>query len=751
MKKLLLIIFPVLIFACTKAPENISINKKYDLVENKIQDEINGVCGNEILEAEEECDFSGIISCSSNKNSDIGPLMCIDCKLSIENCVDSNTCDDVVCNGNGTCYEDELDFHAGCKCPPHFTPDFCEECVENFHFDIDGSCISNNSCTEVGCESDNAKCKVSERQARCECIEPWIGDKCDQCSSAYYLKDGKCNGRYCTNSDIECTKFEQCDDYTHVPECVCKTSLQKPDDCTQCIEDLDWVYNELNEPSCDDNQVVSCTSNPDKPENSEDIQKGVLITYTDENGWSSARTCSWQCVANTYRLDDKCVERQKYIVDSKLFPIGVNNEGIVVAGHVNESKITFLDENGIVKTIYTGFRLTEGRIAQDENIYFRTSSTYGIFDPESEEKIRFSFPETTNAVTTLSSNGDVYFGNTIFSFPETTKIEGNYSTASSVSITNQEGQIFTIFENGLVVSSEKDGGILWKKTFTNHTFSSYPAIDSYGFLYLPYSLTDDREFGVLVLNSVNGEEQKKLAEITYLNTSVKPPSISIGNYGYKYIVSDGILRVFNKGNELVHDTMLPYLDFTTGYTDIPPVITDEKTVFFTNYYSVRCYNLSNRTTWTFNTESAPTYLLYSNELLYVFTQANKTYILNVFGKPYGDWPQALHDNKFSGNMQTIEQKIKPEAAIPVLPENGHEQFPGNVIFTWDISDDPNISYTLLIRYSSGFDKVYAGPEKGLDNFSLNLESGKYSWHIVSQDEDGSLKISEEKNFEIEQE
>jgi hypothetical protein len=47
--------------------------------------------------------------------------------------------------------------------------------------------------------------------------------------------------------------------------------------------------------------------------------------------------------------------------------------------------------------------------------------------------------------------------------------------------------------------------------------------------------------------------------------------------------------------------------------------------------------------------------------------------------------------------------------------------------------------------------VYAGPEKGLDNFSVNLESGQYIWHIVSQDENGSLKISTGKTFLVKQE
>jgi len=731
--------------ACTKAPENISINKKYDLVENKVQDEINGVCGNEILEAEEECDFSGTISCSSRKNSEIGPLMCIDCKLAIENCIESYTCDDTVCNGNGTCYEDELDFYVGCKCALHFTPDYCSECINSYHFDLDGTCISNKWCTKIGCEYEHSKCKTTEGQASCVCVEPWIGDKCNQCNDAFYLENKECKGRYCTNSDIECPEYEMCADNTGKPLCICNGLNQNPDDCSKCLPNYDWIYK-----SCRNQKVVFCTPNPDRPENSDNIEESVVITYTDKNGWSEPEFCDWKCSVNTYGKDEECIKINKYDLDKTLFPIGINNEGFILAGDKDRKQILFLDNEEVVKTVTTGFYLTDGRINRDGNIYFRTSSTYGIFDSESENSIIFSYPQTTNAVTTLKNNGEVFFGNTKFSFPDISQIESGYSNTSSVSVTSSQGQIFTVFKNGLVVSSKQDGDILWKNTYTNLNFSSYPAIDGNGKLYLPYSNASTREFGILVVNPVNGEEISSLANFYDSSYIVDPPSISIGSDGLKYVVSNGILRVFDEENNLVYDT-LPNSTLSNGYPDIPPVVTDAGLVLFTNEDSVICLSILEGIIWTFDTTYPPKHLLYAENLLYVFTVSKKTLVLNTFGKLSGDWPQALHDTKLSGNMQKMEQKTKPEAATPVLPENGHEQFPGNVIFTWDIPNDPDISYTLLIRDSTGIDKVYAGPEKGLDNYSVNLGSGQYIWRVVSQDKDGALNISAEQNFEIEQE
>ena len=745
MKKLLLIIFPALIFACTKAPENTSINNKYDIVQKKVHDEINGVCGNGIIEAKEECDFSGTISCSSRKDSEIGPLMCINCQLTVKDCVDSDTCDNAVCNGNGTCYEDELDFHVGCKCDLYFILDDCSECINSYHFDLDGTCISNKWCTKIGCEYEHSKCKTTEGQASCICVEPWIGDKCDRCNNDYYLEDGECKGRYCTNSDVLCNEYEKCDDSTGIPQCICSGSNQDPDNCSKCLPDYDWFANE-----CRNQRGVSCTPNPDRPENSDNIEEYVAITYTDKDGWSEPELCDWKCSVNTYSKDEECIKIKRYDIDKTLFPIGINNDGFILAGDKDRKEILFLDNEEIVKTVKTDLYMTDGRINRDGNIYFRTSSTYGIFDPESENGIIFSYPQTTNAVTTLKNNGDVFFGNTQFSFPEISQIESRESNTSSVSITSSQGKVFTVFEGGFVISSEQNKDILWKNVYTNLNFSSYPAIDNSGKLYLPYINISSREFGILVVNPENGAEITTLANFYDPSYIVDPPSISIGSDGLKYIVSNGILRIFDEENNLIYDT-LPNLNISDGYTDIPPVVTDAGLVMFTNEDSVICLNILEGIVWNFDTTFPPKHLLYAENLLYVFTASKKTLVLNTFGKLSGDWPQALHDTKLSGNMQTIEQKTKPEAATPILPANNHEQFPGNVIFTWDIPENPDISYTLLIRNSTGIDKVYAGPEKELDNYSVNLGSGQYIWHIVSQDENGSLKISTGKTFLVKQE
>ena len=740
-------IFYIIFFliGCTETPENHSINKKYDIIEKKVEDEINGICGNGILEAEEGCDFSGVISCSIIDASRIGPMKCVNCRLYTGNCVDKDTCRDNLCSGNGTCYEDELDFHVGCKCDSYATVEDCSECIDSYHFDLDGTCISNRWCTKIGCEYEHSKCQINEGQASCVCIEPWTGNRCDQCNDDYYLENGECKGKYCTNTDVECTEYEKCDDSTGQPQCICSGLNQDPEDCSKCLPDYDWIAK-----SCRNQRVVSCTPNPDRPENSDNIEEYVAITYTDETGWSEPELCGWECSENTYEKDDKCIKIKKYEADSTLFPIGINSEGLILAGNKDRKQIFFMDEEGIVKTVTTDFYLTDGRISRDGNIYFRTSSTYGIFDPETENGVAFSYPETTNAVMTLKSNGDIFFGNTVFSFPEISQIESGDSSISSVSVTNSEGRIFTVFENGFIVSSKQDGDILWEKTFTDLNFSSYPAIDNSGLLYLPYSDSSTSEFGILIINPVNGEKIKTLANLYDSGYIVDPPAISIGTNGFKYIVSNGILRIFDNEDQLTHDTS-SVLNTSNGYSDIPPVITDTGLVLFTNQSSVICLNILDEILWTFETTYPPKHLLYTENLLYVFTASKKTFALNTSGKLSGDWPHPLYSPQLSGNVQKIQESEKPEAAIPVLPADNHEQYPGNVIFTWDIPENPDLSYTLVIKDSTGIDKVFAGPEKGLDNYSVNLVAGQYLWHVISQSPDGAIKISANQSFTIKEE
>ncbi|HRZ80390.1 MAG TPA: hypothetical protein P5044_10305, partial [bacterium] len=73
-----------------------------------------------------------------------------------------------------------------------------------------------------------------------------------------------------------------------------------------------------------------------------------------------------------------------------------------------------------------------------------------------------------------------------------------------------------------------------------------------------------------------------------------------------------------------------------------------------------------------------------------------------------------------------------------------------VNFKW-VSDigDPDIQYTLLLRDLTGFDKVYAGPQKGLSTAKVEgLTAGTYEWRVVSKDLNGALNISEARTFTI---
>ncbi|HSW59370.1 MAG TPA: hypothetical protein VLJ60_01160, partial [bacterium] len=93
----------------------------------------------------------------------------------------------------------------------------------------------------------------------------------------------------------------------------------------------------------------------------------------------------------------------------------------------------------------------------------------------------------------------------------------------------------------------------------------------------------------------------------------------------------------------------------------------------------------------------------------------------------------------------------PLAPVALTPEDNAVFNTNSVTFSWAIdSSDPNTKYTLLLRDSTGYDKVYAGPETGLTTATVNdLSSGNYEWRVVSQDENGSLNVSDARTFTVE--
>lgn len=733
----------LLAIGCSQSPEETSIVKKVEEIGAQVEKEIAERCGNGIQDENEKCDFEGYRSCSSIDSSLIGPMWCKDCSEIVSNCVKESTCDETHCSGNGNCYEDEYNKNIGCKCDEFYTAYNCNECAENAHFDLDGTCISDTSCTEIGCEKERTECTVIEGQATCDCINPWWGDNCDKCISTYYLENGECKGKYCVNSGFTCPNYERCDDSSGRPVCVCKYENQNPDDCSKCMPGYDWVYNS----KCLDTTNVSCKTDPNAPKLSEKTNETVEITYTDENGWTEPAYCKWKCRQGAYEIEEDCLSMFRYSLNRKLFPIGVNKNGQMLAGDELEKQILYLDKNSVVKTIHLNFYLSDARLLPDGNIFFKTTSTYGIFDPDTEEYFVFDNDTTIGSPISVSTDGTVYFGNTYFSFPNLFCV---FTNSSASSIISYNGDILTVFVNGDVVLSDRFKNLIWIKSFRGYSFSKYPVFDGNGNIYIP-SIENNSKV-LLKLSLDDGQQLKSIiindSDYNYLNK----PVVSIGTDGIKFSLSKGVLKIYDTQDQLITDTS-DILDIQTSSVDYPPIVTDKGLVLFNRYHAVAYYRVSDKTINTFElpNEESPQGMVYHDNTLFVFTNTAGTYVLNGFGELDGNWSHPFHDPQLSGSREKKYEVEKPEAAVPVLPEDNHSQYPGNVIFTWDIPEDPDISYTLLIRDSTGFDKVYAGPTKGLDNFSANLYPGKYQWHVVSQNKDGALNISAKQNFEIEQE
>jgi hypothetical protein len=105
----------------------------------------------------------------------------------------------------------------------------------------------------------------------------------------------------------------------------------------------------------------------------------------------------------------------------------------------------------------------------------------------------------------------------------------------------------------------------------------------------------------------------------------------------------------------------------------------------------------------------------------------------------------------SGSLAEIEFVDPPLAPVALTPEDNAVFDTNSVTFSWEIdSSDPSIKYTLLLRDSTGYDKVYAGPEIGLTTATVNdLSAGNYEWRVVSKDENGSLNVSDARTFTVE--
>jgi len=422
---ILFVFITVLFFTsgCAKAPEKTGIEELASEISGEVEAERAEKCGDGVKDEWEECDFEGFGKCSSYDIELIGQLQCYNCKVSTSLCLKKEKCDLSHCSGNGACIESLYsNYEVFCQCYENKTGNSCEKCKDEFHFDLDGTCISDGSCTNIGCELEKEVCVISNGRAKCQCKYPWTGEECKECLSNYYYSDGECKSKRCSSGELECGEYEMCFDGNGKPECVCAGKYQDPNDCSKCLPDYDFInYGDF----CINEKEVNCRHNPDAAENSIDIAKNYTVTYTDANGWTEPAYCKWTCPENSYFKDNKCnltlIETAPYIIK---YPIGIDKNGVLYGCNYNE----IFSISGKTSLLYSvGDQIWAGRFGPGNNIYLNMGG-HGIIDTENWTDMIFK-NLTTSAAGNMSilKNGKVTYGNSIIEKTERIKIDADYN------------------------------------------------------------------------------------------------------------------------------------------------------------------------------------------------------------------------------------------------------------------------------------------------------------------------------------
>jgi len=190
-------VFIILFISCAKQPERTDAEN----VLNSIDELKASRCGNGIVEEWEECDFKGERSCGQLYFKLIGPYKCDNCGINVSECIDTDICNATICTNNSVCDEDSK-HSIYCKCTKGYSGKNCDECINGYHHDFDDRCIYDDICTEIGCELENQECYIENGSAKCRCIDPWIGDKCDECFFTHYEENGECKSKYCSDTNL---------------------------------------------------------------------------------------------------------------------------------------------------------------------------------------------------------------------------------------------------------------------------------------------------------------------------------------------------------------------------------------------------------------------------------------------------------------------------------------------------------------------------------------------------------------------
>jgi hypothetical protein len=736
-----LILFMAIFFAgCAKDPGEMRIKETIADIEKEKAEK----CGDGVTDSWEECDYSGNLSCSEHSDELLGPLRCTECRIDISGCAEKKKCDSDICSGNGLCTEGNSHY-VYCKCFALFTGPTCDRCIDNYHFDLDGKCINNTECTLVGC-MENSTCQIISGKAECVCNDHYAGPDCDACEAGYYMDNGICKGALCSNTGLVCTEFEKCDDSSGKPRCICKGENQNPQDCSECDEGYGWYKNE----ACLKEKWVICATDPEKPDNSTDLIKTVLIKYSEDTGWSEPGLCEWKCISGHYLHKGECRDMLVFSSSGPEFPFGFDKNGDLIAGDT-EGKI-YVAATEITDTISSGIPFTNGRLGADGNIFFRTFSGYGVINYETGTNFYFRKDNIPKNQITITRDGTVFFGDTYFSFPDLIPIHPDLEHENAVTLTDSYENTVTVYKNGYVVYSDNERNTLWFQDYPGYVFSEHPALTYGEFVFIPHFQESTNRVSGLVVNLSDGEFVD-FDETSYTDSSLKyTPAVSVDSDNRKFVSYRGVITVYDSDGKVSFDTSLLF-DERFSVENLPPAVTAEKTVYFANDRQILAFRETDFLTWSYDLPaySFPRTLLHNNETLYIFTSKGELFVLYAPGTIAGEWPHMYHDSALSGMTGYLPQFQKPAASILTSPDDDSSFSTEPITFSWN--NDPEnagAKHALLIRDATGYDKVYAGLQTDRSTAAVNgLVKGTYEWRVVSIKPDGAINVSYARSFTVE--
>lgn len=644
-------------------------------------------CGNGIVEDWEECDFKGAESCSRYESEDIGPARCQNCKLDLSECKIKELCDTYFCNSNGICKE----------------------------------------------------IKYLDYEIYCECVNDRTGTNCDKCHDGFYIKDDLCITDNC--SLMKCFDYEKCDNSSGVAVCVCISDTQDSNDCSKCLSGFAWDASSPKK--CINKKRVECKIPQNISEYAEVIYSIHDIYYSENTGWDPIPICEWKCKEGSINTGSSCKSTfiKQFFV--RLKPLGFDSNNHLIA----------IDDHGIysisnyqIETIKTLSRIFyEGVIGNDGNYYLRSLNGVSIFFTSKNDLIYIHAQHDTNLDNMSVLKKYISFGNSYLDFPELKLIKKDYVDTANIS--DENGNTLTVYSDGSIIFSDENWNNIWLTGFQNYFFGRFPVLGSDNIAYVPCCNRNSQKPGFLKINLLNPDENEEIVVESESEYSCydRAPNIILGENGKKYVSYGLFIQIYDKNDKLISDTSK--ISTNRFFANLTPVITDNEILYFQSDSQVYCTNGDGELLWKSDGGGR---MIHNNGILYVFG-FSKLYLFYAPGNISGDWPQMKHDARLSNSLLENKFVDPPSAPVALTPEDSAVFNTNSVTFSWEIdSSDPNIKYTLLLRYSKGYDEVYAGPEIGLTTATVNdLSTGNYEWRIVSKDENGSLNVSDKRTFTVE--